>query len=233
MYGYIYITTNILNNRKYIGKHKSIVFDPNYHGSGKAIKNAINKYGVENFVTEILECCETLKELNEKEIYYISLNDAVNSKEFYNLKDGGEGGGVKNQVYITNGHINKKVYPHEVEKYLSMGFRLGGPRQSDETKQKRAKSNRGKKHPTAGAKISASLTGKRLSEEHKQKLREAKLGKPSPRSLKVRCIETGAIYDSLRDASLANGSKHSGNLCSCLKGDRSTAFGCHWEYVPD
>lgn len=43
---------------------------------------------------------------------------------------------------------------------------------------KRALSNTGKKHPTAGEKISKSLKGKSLSEEHKESLRKPKTNKP-------------------------------------------------------
>ena len=57
MYGYIYITTNIINNKKYIGKHKSLEFDENYKGSGIRLNQAINKYGINNFTTIILEQC--------------------------------------------------------------------------------------------------------------------------------------------------------------------------------
>ena len=42
MYGYIYITTNLLNGKKYIGKHKSSEFEfDKYYGSDKYIKAAI------------------------------------------------------------------------------------------------------------------------------------------------------------------------------------------------
>ena len=53
--GYIYITTNIINNKKYIGKRQKPEFDKNYKGSGRYLKNAINKYGIENFNTKILK----------------------------------------------------------------------------------------------------------------------------------------------------------------------------------
>lgn len=231
MYGYIYLTTNKINNKKYIGKHKSAEFDKKYIGSGTVLLEAIKHYGIENFNTEILECCDTLDELNAREFYYISINDAVKSKEYYNLKDGGEGGGSQNQLYITNGIINKKVFEEEFDYYFSQGFHRGGPKQSEETKHKRAEANRGKKHPTAGAKISASLTGKKLSDAHRHKLSVAKIGSVSPKRRKIKCVETEIVYDSLLTATVQNGYKSSGCLCSCLKGNRDTAFGFHWEYI--
>ena len=73
MYGFIYITTNHVNGKKYIGQKK---YDDkgkwkDYLGSGKHLKNAINKYGRENFSKEIIEECETKELLNEREKYWI------------------------------------------------------------------------------------------------------------------------------------------------------------------
>lgn len=94
MFGYIYLTENIANGKCYIGKHKSNYFDNDYKGSGIAIKRAIDKYGKENFITTIIAKCESEKELNEKEKYWIKKCDAVNSATFYNLCDGGQGGNL-------------------------------------------------------------------------------------------------------------------------------------------
>lgn len=90
MYGYIYITTNLINNKKYIGQHKAKEFEPNkYIGSGKYFEKAVKKYGKENFKCELLEWCESLEKLNEKEVYWISYYNAVESKLFYNKTPGG------------------------------------------------------------------------------------------------------------------------------------------------
>ena len=54
MYGYIYITENLINNRRYIGQRKG-KFDPNYLGSGKNIKKEIKELDRNIFVREIIE----------------------------------------------------------------------------------------------------------------------------------------------------------------------------------
>ena len=94
MYGFIYITTNKINGMKYIGQKQ---YDKggkwkSYLGSGIHLKRAINKYGKDNFVKEIIEECETKEELDSQEIYWISFYDAVNSENFYNIANGGDGG---------------------------------------------------------------------------------------------------------------------------------------------
>ena len=232
MYGYIYLTTNLINSRKYIGQHKSECFDTNYYGSGKVLLQAITAYGKDNFKCEILCECFSAEELNAKEEFYIEKYNAVNSNEFYNLKPGGLGKSVSGVIYITNGKSCKKVLPEELEYYKSIGYHRGGPIPTEEAIRKRVQSNTGKKHPTAGPNISKALTGKKLSFEHRKSISDAKKGKPAPHKwTKVRCIETGKVYDNLRLAANDVGAKSTGNICSCLKGNRPHAMGYHWEYV--
>lgn len=91
MYGYIYETTNLVNGKKYIGKHKSNVFDPKYYGSGIGLNLAIKKYGKENFSVRIIEKIYlNQKELDSRETYWIKKTNAVKSKEYYNRSYGGE-----------------------------------------------------------------------------------------------------------------------------------------------
>ena len=76
MVGCIYLTTNLVNGKKYIGKRQSSVFDVRYKGSGKYLKNAINKYGWDNFSCEVLEWCETIEDLVNAEKRYIAESNA-------------------------------------------------------------------------------------------------------------------------------------------------------------
>ena len=72
-YGFIYITTNHINGKKYIGQRKYGKDIGTYLGSGILLNKAIIKYGRENFSKEIIDSANTLEELNELEIYYIKL----------------------------------------------------------------------------------------------------------------------------------------------------------------
>lgn len=92
MIGYIYLTTNLINGKRYIGLHQANTFEPHkYKGSGKLILEAFKKYGKENFTCELLEECDTLDELNAAEKKWIAFYNAVESRDFYNVARGGEG----------------------------------------------------------------------------------------------------------------------------------------------
>lgn len=94
MYYTVYKITNVLNGKFYIGKHKTKDLDDGYMGSGKLIKRAIEKHGVENFKKDILHVFETESEMNKAEARLVVLNE-----DSYNLCPGGEGG---------FGYINEK-----------------------------------------------------------------------------------------------------------------------------
>lgn len=88
----IYKTTNLINDKIYVGKHsqEGLGFD-GYLGSGKIIKCAIRKYGKKNFKREILEICETENLAYEREEYWIKLLDSRNPLVGYNILEGGDG----------------------------------------------------------------------------------------------------------------------------------------------
>lgn len=94
MYGFIYITTNHINGKQYIGQKKYDKQDKwkDYLGSGIILSKAIEKYGKENFSKEIIEECKSKEKLDEREKYWISYYNAVDSDNFYNIASGGDGG---------------------------------------------------------------------------------------------------------------------------------------------
>lgn len=235
MYGFIYITTNRVNGKRYIGKRKchSKKLDDEYLGSGTILLQAVKKYGKNNFYKEIIcECCD-YDDLNNKEKYYIDLYDAVNSNDFYNMIPGGLGGTVLGRFAITDGVKVKYVRDDEAVPYLSNGWVKGKPTQSLETREKRAKSIRGiKRSDETREKMRLSALGKKPSDEARKRMSDAKIGKISSNAKKVVCIETGEIFDSMRKAASKYGVAGSAsNICNCLKGKQETAFNLHWKYL--
>ena len=89
MFGYVYLTTNIINGKQYIGRKTSRYFDKNYLGSGTHLHNAIKKYGKENFQVILLEEVDTYEDLVELERYFIALANADQDDHYYNISTGG------------------------------------------------------------------------------------------------------------------------------------------------
>lgn len=109
MFYTIYKITNILDGKYYIGKHKTKDLNDEYFGSGKLIKRAIKKHGIENFTKEILYIFQTEEEMNTKEKELVTLNEMS-----YNLCPGGHGG----WGYVNSTGMNNKDHEN-VGKILS------------------------------------------------------------------------------------------------------------------
>ena len=150
----IYKTTNLINNKIYIGK--KIEDRKDYYGSGTAIKLAINKYGKENFKKEIIEKCNNKEELIEREKYWI---EKLNSKypNGYNITDGGKGTLGFRHTNEAKQKISKalKGKPHARQNW----------NYTEETKQKMSKSRKGK--------IPYWIAGKSPSKETREKMKLA------------------------------------------------------------
>lgn len=86
----IYKTTNLLNGKFYIGMDSKN--DPNYFGSGAILKKSIKKNGIENFKKEIVEVCNDLEHLKERERFWIKELNCRERTDCYNIGEGGDGG---------------------------------------------------------------------------------------------------------------------------------------------
>jgi group I intron endonuclease len=158
----IYITTNMINGKKYLGKDTKN--DPNYFGSGVILKRAIKKYGRQNFKKEIIESCANQDELKVREEYWLNFYDVGNNKMFYNWHNHSTGSpkGKKHPNY------NKPLSEH-ARKKLSEFNR--GKVLSEETRRKMSESRIGEKNH---------MFGRTHSDDARLKLRNANLGENNP-----------------------------------------------------
>lgn len=97
---------------------------------------------------------------------------------------------------------------------------------SEETRKKMSESHKGKhdgelNHMFGRTGELNPFYGQHHSEETLKKL-----------SKRVRCIETGIIYPSIKEASRQTGISD-GSICSVCKGKRESVRGYHWEYVTE
>lgn len=95
---YIYKITNNINGKLYIGKTGQTIqarFKEHINSSQKPYVNhrplydAMNKYGIDKFQIEEIDCCKNDKEASEREIYWISYYDTY--RNGYNATLGGDG----------------------------------------------------------------------------------------------------------------------------------------------
>lgn len=190
IYGYIYKTTNLLNNKVYIGRKKGN-FDKTYFGSGLSLKRSIKKYGISNFDLEIIAKVFNKNDLNELERKYIEdYRKELGRKNLYNISNGGEGGhdyphSKKTRIKMSISAKGKKKSPEHCK---NIGLSQLGRKQSRETCEKRNKSMLGKnkgKFPWCKGltketsviiqQASIKRSGRKCSDETKNKIRQKKL----------------------------------------------------------
>lgn len=165
MYGIIYLTTNKINGKKYIGMCKN-THSRLYLGSGKLFKQALKKYGKENFERTVLQECETFEELSRAEEYWIKQYGAVESQDFYNLTSGGFGGNsdyMKEYWTLFTKDERKKLRNWQRRSMIGENNPMYGKKHSEETKKKISNKLKGK---------SGYWKNKKLSISTKQKLSE-------------------------------------------------------------
>jgi len=121
MVGIIYKTTNLINQKIYIGSDtkNNGNGNPNYLGSGILLKKAIKKYGIKNFSKEIIFFCESMEELKNKESETIKFYNSNNRAIGYNISDGYWGGDtLTNHPEIES--IRKKIIANKPENLSSI-----------------------------------------------------------------------------------------------------------------
>ena len=219
------------NGKVYIGITR--INPDNRWRNGKGYKTqvkmqrAIDKYGWENVGHEILFSGLTKEEAQKKEIELIASFDSTNPKNGYNTDFGGSikaplTEDTKEKLRIAN--IGKSM-PKEVRVKISQSTKGDkaywyGKQHSAETKALISKSRKGK-----GGDIP-------FTPERKEKIRKAAMGNQNAPQRTTRCVETGIIYRSAREAARQTGLRPA-QISQCCRGERRTHGGLHWEYVEE
>lgn len=184
MFYTIYKITNVINGKIYIGKHQTKNVNDSYYGSGKAIKDAIKKYGKENFEKEVLFVFDNEKEMNYKEKELIT-QEFVLREDTYNLGVGGEGGAHfkgKKHTRETVDKVNKnREFVEKRRKTVLKKYEEGeleawnkGKSLSEKHREKICVGRKGKKHsPETIEKIKNARKKQTFSEETKLKMSES------------------------------------------------------------
>lgn len=170
----VYAHTNKLNGKIYIGltsmKPEARWRKGKGYKGGTYFRNAIDKYGWDNFKHEVLKDNLTKEEANHFEKYYIAFYNSTDRRYGYNISSGGERGGHPQTL-----ETRKKISEN--------GFHKGmkGKKHSDDTK----------------IRMSQTRVGMRLSDELKQKLSESALKNKGRLFL---CVELNRIFTNLNEA---------------------------------
>lgn len=181
---YLYKITNLINNRFYIGKRTTSKLDDTlYYGSGKALKLAIKKYGLENFIKEILMFFDSEGEAYEAESLVVD-EEFLQNPLVYNIHLGGNGGSRKGK---HNPNTGRACTP-ERAKNISIA-------NTGKTFSKKHKEN-----------ISKAKKGTICSEETREKLKERRkerVGVKSP-AFKGYYVTPKGVFPTVEEAAKVN-----------------------------
>ncbi len=245
----IYLITNLINNKKYVGQTQQGREDRRWQehsifciNENKPLYNAIKKYGPENFEFKIIETAIPEELIDEREKHYIKYyNTFYLNNQGYNMTEGGQGihGYVHNdetkaRIKESNLTAWQRIKEEEPERYaqlcLNRSLAIKGKPKSVEHKaalSKAASQRTGEKNP---------FFGKHFSEESKEKQRENWRNKCEP--IKAFSAQTGQLYkkyytamDAVRDLKLQ--SKANSRIITICKKQKGIGYGFIWRYEKD
>lgn len=232
----IYKTTNLINNKVYVGK--DCKNNPSYLGSGLLLKRAINKYGRHNFIKEVIDNAENINDLNEKEIFWI---DKLNTFTpiGYNIARGGTGGDT------TSHHPRRQDIINKRSETIISGCILKGRKSPNKDKilSKSYRENiskgvlcRYREQPEIKNKISSTLKGHKVSEETRLKIssrvKEVMSSKEIMNKItkSVINLDTGRIFSSVKEAVEFYGVDSSSSISRSCRRPNRRAGGYRWAY---
>ena len=146
------MTVDTVRGYKYIGKHKSSVFDTKYFGSNVIIQQILKKRP-KTLHCMVLEWVTSEEQLNEREKFWIAYFDAVKSPYFYNVLAGGDGGAL-------TGESLERMRQSRMGKCSGSDHWAYGTHLTDAHKQHLSKINTGKNNPVRKSVYAFDIRGK-------------------------------------------------------------------------
>lgn len=193
----IYCIKNLINGKVYIGKSTDVKkrWETHKKNASKSINrrlyDSMNKYGYDNFIVDVIDESDCEISINDKERYYIKLNNS-NLKEFgYNMTDGGDGGNVisnytDEQRLIYSQKLKKSKlesnFNHSEESKKIMSEKATGRILTEETRNKisdtvKMKIESGEFKPNTTGLKNGQTIGFKHSVESREKIRKSKENK--------------------------------------------------------
>ena len=82
---FVYVTTNLVNGKRYVGQHCTYDENDHYFGSNKDLEEDLRLYGEKNFKRQTIEYCDDIFNLAQRELFWIKEFNAVEDDNWYNL----------------------------------------------------------------------------------------------------------------------------------------------------
>jgi group I intron endonuclease len=208
----IYLVTNKITGEMYVGQtswsiHKRWLAHCKPYSGCTRLKNAIQKYGSEQFWVDQIDSAKTREELNIKEIYWIQILGTLTPKG-YNLDTGGWRNfkvSKETREKQSNAKRGKKLKPHteETKRRISESNKKvrqpGSPLvEAISERMKGNTINKGKKYSKERVeKVASANKGKKRTPEQRQRMREAQLKAWAKGKYKDRPLSGAALQQHL------------------------------------
>ena len=224
MSNYVYAIVNKINLKLYFGSHSwdGEGADPNYYGSGKIIKQAVKKYGKDNFIVYPIKFYNSVEECRNAEEELLTRYDIANNPYCYNIKNAAVGWTSEDITDEIRQKLSRamkgRTLSEEHRKNLSQARK--GKKHTDATKKKMSEAKKGEKHP---------MYNKHHTDESRQKIATSMKNVMTP----IVAIDKNGkvkIFLSQNECSRVLG-VNLGNINSCLKGIRKQARGYTFKYI--
>ena len=147
MYHIVYLTTNLINNKIYVGVHSTWNLDDGYLGTGQNIKRAIKKYGKVNFKRHILFYCLYEQDAYKLESCIVDV-EFINRRNTYNIKLGGSNPYIceTTRNKQSNAAIKRTKSPEQIKKMWETRRKNKDPKRSSTRASKGEATKRNQRH---------------------------------------------------------------------------------------